>query len=396
MLSAAIILAILAGAAVQLVPAVRSSRLWRATVTPLASIIGSGFLILGPVMSASFGAWAPLAMLALCALAWAFGWAIRYNIACRETGLSHMPATLEIIASWSLAFSYIISVTYYLNLLGAFGVRLTPFDDQTSARILTSIVLLAVLIIGWWKGFRALEALERISVGLKLSIIAGLLVGLAIVFGDRAGAGELAFNAPKETGWGAVTLLFGLIVTVQGFETSRYLGEAYDARMRISSMRLAQAVSTLIYVLYIGLLSYLFSVSELKVTETAIIDLIGLVAPVLPLFLIAAALSSQFSAAVADTGGSGGLFQEVTRGLFSEKRAYVLVGACGLVLTWAANVFQIISYASRAFALYYGLQAAIAAVAAWRQAQKVHALMFGLLAILGIAITILGVPVEGD
>jgi hypothetical protein len=33
----------------------------------------------------------------------------------------------------------------------------------------------------------------------------------------------------------------------------------------------------------------------------------------------------------------------------------------GLALTWTANVFEIISYASRAFAPYYALQAMIAA-----------------------------------
>ncbi|MCB1512363.1 MAG: hypothetical protein KDJ36_15790 [Hyphomicrobiaceae bacterium] len=395
MLSAAIVLAALMAACIQWLPAVRASRLWRATVTPLASIIGSGFLILGPVMSASFGAWAPAAMLALCALAWAFGWAIRYNICAREADARQMPGRLERAASWSLAFSYIISVTYYLNLLGAFGVRLTPYDDQVPARVLTTAVFVLIMSIGWWRGFRALENLERVSVGLKLSIIAGLLVGLAIVFGERSGGGTLMFSAPKETGWSAVTLLFGLIVTVQGFETSRYLGQAYDAGMRIRSMRVAQGISSLIYVLYIGLFCYLFSAGDMKVTETAIIDLIGLVAPVLPVLLIAAALSSQFSAAVADTGGSGGLFQEVTGGRLSERRAYLLVGGVGLLLTWTANVFQIVSYASRAFALYYGLQAAIAAVTAWRRAQPLRAVMFCGLAVLGAAITVLGAPVEG-
>lgn len=32
-------------------PRVRNAILWRATVTPLASIIGSGFLISGPLLS---------------------------------------------------------------------------------------------------------------------------------------------------------------------------------------------------------------------------------------------------------------------------------------------------------------------------------------------------------
>ena len=38
---------------------------WRATVTPLASIIGSGFLVAGPILAHAVGPWAWLAMLAV-------------------------------------------------------------------------------------------------------------------------------------------------------------------------------------------------------------------------------------------------------------------------------------------------------------------------------------------
>lgn len=46
---------------------------WRATVTPLASIIGSGFLICGPLLAKEFGSAAILAMAALLAIAYAVG-----------------------------------------------------------------------------------------------------------------------------------------------------------------------------------------------------------------------------------------------------------------------------------------------------------------------------------
>ncbi|MEK9672045.1 MAG: hypothetical protein VW268_06015 [Rhodospirillaceae bacterium] len=45
-------------------PAVTGNRIWRTTVTPLASIIGSGFLIVGPLLGKIVGAWAPAAMAA--------------------------------------------------------------------------------------------------------------------------------------------------------------------------------------------------------------------------------------------------------------------------------------------------------------------------------------------
>ena len=49
-------------------PRILQWRAWRATVTPLASIIGSGFLIAGPVLSHTAGGWAWLAMMGLCAV----------------------------------------------------------------------------------------------------------------------------------------------------------------------------------------------------------------------------------------------------------------------------------------------------------------------------------------
>ena len=56
------------------------SETWRATVTPLASIIGSGFLICGPLLAREFGAAAFGAMALLLLLAYAVGWVIRFNI----------------------------------------------------------------------------------------------------------------------------------------------------------------------------------------------------------------------------------------------------------------------------------------------------------------------------
>jgi amino acid transporter len=178
-------------------------------------------------------------MLALVVIAYGFGSAIRYNIG-RIDAVAHRPALVEQIepfASMVLAFAYIISVGYYLNLFGAFGVSLTAFDTPYYAKVLTTAVFLLILIVGWTKGFAALERMEQISVGVKLAIIGGLLCGLAIHFGDTAQNGALTFNAASVTGWSAVTLIFGLIVTVQGFETSRYLGRHYDAQTRIRSMR---------------------------------------------------------------------------------------------------------------------------------------------------------------
>ncbi len=399
MLNAAILIAVIAVGGLLAWPKLSNNKLWRATLTPLASIIGSGFLVLGPILDDKFGQYGLIVMALLCAIATAFGSAIRFNITARSSEEGEegpILSRLEHAASWVLAFAYIISVAYYLNLFGAFGVSLTPVDDNTTARLLTTAVFGLILLVGWTRGFSALERLEELSVGIKLSIIAGLLVALAVYFTGKATSSELVLNPPTVSGWGAATLIFGLIVTVQGFETSRYLGATYSPAMRVRSMQLAQLISAIIYLIYIGFVTFVFSRDELQFSETAIVDMMGVVAPILPVLLVAAALSAQLSAAVADTNGSGGLFEELTEGRVSSRMGYLLLVAVGVSITWLADVFQIISYASRAFALYYAIQSAIAARAAWKaHGWGPRCLVYGALAGLGLAMALFGAAVEG-
>ena len=97
-------------------------------------------------------------MLAFVSVAYAFGSAIRYNIGRIET-VAHEPQAVERIepfASLVLAFAYVISVAYYLNLFGAFGVSLTTLDDAYHARILTTGVFAIILMVGRTKGFAPL------------------------------------------------------------------------------------------------------------------------------------------------------------------------------------------------------------------------------------------------
>ena len=394
--TALILLLTLATGALLAWPRLARAPLWRAALTPLASIIGSGFLVLGPILNTSYGGWAPAVMGARCLVPYGFGAAIRHNIARRACPgpRSRTEALLEGLASWVLAFAYFISVAYYLNLFGAFGTRLTPWNDALHARLLTSAALLLILVIGWSKGFSALERLEQVTVGVKLAIIAGLLGGLAWYFADTAADGGLQATAPAQTGRAGLALAFGLIVTVQGFETSRYLGDEYAPATRIRSMKLAQWISTAIYMVYVLLLAYAFPPGDGALSETAIIGMMALVAPILPLMLTAAALAAQFSAAVADTGGAGGLVEELTGQRVPLRLSYALLVGFGLVLTWGLDVFEIISHASRAFAAYYAIQSAIAALGAWRERRLLLSAGFAAMAALGLAITVFGTPVE--
>ncbi|OYP36472.1 hypothetical protein CGZ80_08930 [Rhodopirellula sp. MGV] len=377
-----------------LLPPVSKSLIWRATVTPLASIIGSGFLVLGPILSREYGQYAPLVMLALCAVAYGFGSAIRFNISHFESlpeGQANGIRTLEAISSWALALAYIVSVTYYLNLLGSFAVSLTNANERVFARLVTTAVLIFIGVFGLRHGLKRLEDLEETAVTIKLAIIAGLLIGMVVYLGHLLNTSGTVHNPAQPFGSASLFLVFGLVICVQGFETSRYLGKQYDAPTRIRTMKLAQWIATGIYLVYAALMAFSFDASTMGTSETAIIDVTHVVAPVLPAMLVAAALAAQFSAAVADTAGCGGLISELSRNRVPQSIGYIVVTIGGVLLTWTADVFEIIAYASRAFAIYYSMQSIVAARLAASH-QSAWAFLYGILAILGIVIAIFGIP----
>jgi len=407
----AVIVAGGAVAALLMWPKLVNAPLWRATITPLASIIGSGFLILGPILTDTFGIYAGLAMAILCLAGYLFGAAIRFNIAViQEEGGddegdgterdSRAVVITERISSWALAFAYVISVAYYLNLFGAFAVRIVTGPSLFWGRVVTTAAYALILGAGLTKGFSLLERMEQATVSIKLAVIAALVAALAVFTHGEWQNDALRFSPPVMTGIPAVTMMFGLIVTVQGFETSRYLGNHYSPETRILSMKLSQWIATAIYIAYVAFLSVSFDAGSFELEETAIIDMMRGVSAILGPLLIIAALSAQFSAAVADTSGSGGLVTELSHHKVTPKHTYLGIAVIGLLLTWAADIFQIVSYASRAFALYYGLQGGLACARAYRERQVSHRslrlALYGALAVLGVAAAVLGTPVEGN
>jgi len=351
-------------------PGLRHSAFWRATLTPLASIIGSGFLIIAPLLAEITGKMAPFAMAAILMLAYAVGSVMRFNIRHAEprikaVGAAPVLTRIEQASKLVLVLAYIVSIAFYLRLMGSFVFDIIGLEAPVYASVLTSIILLFIGVSGLFKGLSGLERLETVSVSTKLAIIVALLAGL---FGHGITMG-FALDGLKPdhlTPLDQLTMLAGMLLVVQGFETSRYLAENYSTTVRIQSMRLAQILSSIIYMLFILLaLPLMHHLAPGKPDETAIIHLSGYVAWVLPFMLVLAAVMSQFSAAVADTVGAGGLVEEQTAGRVPEGKAYLGVTLLGIVLVWTANIFEIVAIASRAFAAYYLLQTLIATGIVW-------------------------------
>ena len=159
-------------------------------------------------------------------------------------------------------------------------------------------------------------------------------------------------------------------------------------------MRTAQLMSTAIYLLFIALATVLFH-DGLGADVTAIIGMTKPVAVVLPILLAVAAIGSQFSAAVADNAGAG-----------TDRRHYpsqssdplcVFADPSGDGFADLVNERQRDNcHASRAFAIYYTLQCAVAWVVAFQERnlrrRSMRLVMFAFLAVMCLLVFALRIP----
>ncbi|MBR0552913.1 hypothetical protein [Stakelama marina] len=375
------------------------SESWLATVTPLASIIGSGFLICGPLLAREFGALAAPAMIALLLLAYGVGSIVRFNIAAAEPYLTEARfndpvAWTARVAQGVLAAAYAVSVAYYLKLLAMFILRAVHSESELLANVIVTAIIAVLTALAFTGGLRRVERVADASVSLKLGLIAGMLAALALDWIRTAGPETLP---PVNVSWNSVLLLLGLLITVQGFETSRYMGESYDRKTRIRTMRNAQLISSVIYVLFLVLLTPRLGQAAGTEGVAGVLDVMESVAPFLGAFVLAAAVTSQLSAAVADSIGSTGLAIELSRQRLTVATGFLLAGALAILVTWTTDSFQVIAVASRAFALFYAFQCAIAFIIGRKEgkAGPVQLTFFAVVGALCILAAAAGAPAEG-
>ena len=141
------------------------NKLVDATSTPLSSIFGSGFLIIVPVLAGAVGPYSVIAMAGICALAYAVGSVIRFNITHAEPVLAAAPgeATLsfERSSDFALVLAYVISVCLYLHILSAFVLGGFHADSELNENLMTTAVIAVITAIGVTKGLKALGVLEQ-------------------------------------------------------------------------------------------------------------------------------------------------------------------------------------------------------------------------------------------
>ena len=192
-------------------------------------------------------------------------------------------------------------------------------------------------------------------------------------------------------------MLLGLLITVQGFETSRYMGETYDQATRVRTMRWSQWISSAIYIAFLALLTPFLGRAQHAEGVAGILDIMELVAPFLGIFVLIGAVSSQLSAAIADSIGAGGIAVEVSQKRLGVRGAFIVAAILAIGIVWLTNPFEVVALSSRAFALFYAMQAGLAVWVSRRtglggRGRQIGFVIVGLICIVAAAA---GAPAEG-
>ncbi len=368
-----------------------------ATVTPLASILGSGLLIIVPVLERAFGLFAVFGAVAICAIAWLIGTVIRHNVIVVEQreadgSLDRRTWQLGRVADAVIVIAYVISVALYLRIMAQYIVGF--FNSAGSALwepIIACVAVAAIVAIGVTRGFRGLDLLDRVSIVAVLLLTTLLGSVLLLHDGAEVAAGALRLPPiPSVAPISALLVLGGIVITVQGFETVRYLGDHFDAPTRVKASRLAQIIASFIYITFVAVATPVMGLGTPAGDDITLLDITARIAPWLALPLALSAVLSQFSAAIADTAAAEGNLRGLGR-WFTGSRPYLVSGAAAILLAALVPTLIIVTIASQAFAAYYGIQAVISLRTSAKPLTKVG---FGVLAIGMFAVAIFAQPVS--
>jgi hypothetical protein len=345
---------------------VQQSERYKATVVPLANIMDVGFIVLSPAIVLLAGFAAPLVMLGICLVAIATGFAISYNIRHYEPleGTDDPINRVEGAAEWALLGASIVNIAYYTLLL--ITLVLWPLNIYTEGRLAVVGTIYLVLIgsIGFFGGIKWLNKQADRTTAFNLAAVIGVVVAFLIYNLQEALGGRWEIGSTETSlTTDDFRKLIGLFAMVQGFEAARYIGNRFGAETRISSMRLAQYISSAVFVVLVASILVLFLPPAAEVDGTAIFVASDKVGNALPWIVLLAAIGSQTSAIIGATSSRSDM---LVNAKVPRRWTFPIILVPTILLFILADVTQAVALASRVFAAYFLIQALIAGLLARR------------------------------
>jgi hypothetical protein len=387
------VLAILAVAYALYRPRVQQSKEYQATVVPLSNIMDVGFILFSPAIVLLVGFRAPFFMLGICLVAIAAGFAMAYNIRHYEPieGEGRRPDRLERVSEWSLLGASMVNIAYYTMILMAL-IQL-PFDwNSVNGRTVMGVTLLAVLVVvGMKGGMDWLNQLGNRTTAFNLAAVIGVVVAFLVANVQEMLGGRWDLGPSPDMGTEEIRKMIGLFAIVQGFEASRYIGVRFGAERRVSTMRIAQTISTIVFVIFVGtlLLAFLPIPSGITADGTAIFAVSGLVGDALPWLLLVAALGSQTSAIIGATSSRSDM---LVNKKIPRATTFPIILLPAILLVIFVDINMAVNLASRVFAAYFTMQASLAAMLAVRKQNWWAVAGFVGVALMMLTILIFGLP----
>ena len=373
-------------------PFVQQSKQYQATVVPLANIMDVGFILFSPAIVLLAGFRAPLFMLGICLVAIAAGFAMAYNIRNYEPieGQGGRPDRFEMTSEWALLGASMVNIAYYTMLLVA--LVLLPFDANSPDRrsVIGAILLTVLIAIGLGGGMSWLNKQGDRTTAFNLSAVVGVVVAFLVFnlqewLGGRWELGESPDMSSED-----VRKMIGLFAIVQGFEASRYIGVRFGAERRITTMRVAQGVATLVFVVFIlALLVVFLPPADQDADGTAIFIASEFVGDTLPWLLLFAAIGSQTSAIIGATSSRSDM---LVHHKVSRKLTFPIILVPAILLVLLVDVNVAVNLASRVFAAYFTIQASLATLLAARKKNWPAVAGFVAVALAMLVILIFGLP----
>ena len=373
----------------------QQSKEYQATVVPLANIMDVGFILFSPAIVLLVGFRAPFFMLGICFVAIAAGLAMAYNIRHYEpiAGQGGTPDRIETVAMWSLLAASVVNIAYYTMILMAL-IQLPFGQDANSVngRTIMGVILLAALVvIGMRGGMDWLNQAGNRTTAFNFAAVIGVVVAFLAANVQEMLGGRWDLGPSPDLGTDELRKMIGLFAIVQGFEASRYIGVRFAAERRVSTMRIAQLLSTLVFVVFMATLLLAFLPTPPGIAEdgTASFAVSGLVGDTLPWLLLLAALGSQTSAIIGATSSRSDMLvnNNVAR---TTTFPMILVPAIMLVVFVDINVA--VNLASRVFAVYFTIQATLATMLAARKQNWGAVAGFVGVGLMMVCILVLGLP----
>ena len=386
-------LAVLAIALALYRPRVQQSKHYQAAVVPLANIMDVGFILFTPAIVLLVGFRAPFFMLGICLVAIAAGFAIAYNIRHYEPVESEggTPDRIEAIAEWSLLGASIVNIAYYAMVLMTL-VQLLFDTNSADGRTVMSIVLLVALVaVGMGGGMDWLNRLGDRTTAFNLAAVIGVVVVFVVANVQEMLGGRWELGPSPDLGSEQIRKMIGLFTLVQGFEASRYIGVRFGAEERISTMRVAQVISTIVFVLFTVtlLLAFLPPLPGVQEDGRAIFEVSELIGGALPWLLMLAALGSQTSAIIGATSSRSDMLVEHQ---VPRKITFPVILLPAVLLVILVDVNVAVNLASRVFAVYFAIQALLATLLAKRRQNWWAVAGFVVVALVMLTILVFGLP----